>query len=172
MYPILIKYWCTMGILRFVAPAVYFLPFGFVLLPICLLALNKEVYLSLKRLQLQKTEFASKTVTSRILNRWGWYADNFHAISSEDFIFGDLTFQIASLLETLYLLPEIITPVYDGIESVLQINNVASSRQTATVDDLTGKSVTSNILERTFYQDYDMMEDVLTELRFTSGIAR
>ncbi|BAO39937.1 conserved hypothetical transmembrane protein [Kluyveromyces marxianus] len=160
MYPVLLKYWCSLALFKALHPVWYVFPCGFILFPLGLVALNKEAYSRLKQYQMQKTELDSKTVASLFFSRWSWHWNQVPAVNTEAYIFGDLSLKIASILENLSLLPEIMSPIFDGLESLSRLNNSKSNKRKNSQDKNTNAK-----LEASFYQDYDLMEDILFEFK-------
>lgn len=160
MYPILLRYWCSVALFKALRPVWYFIPFGFVIFPLGLLSLSKEAYLQLKIYQLQKSELDSRTVASAFLSRYNWFWNSAPVLNTDKYIFGDLSLRIASLLETLSLLPEIMEPLYGSIESLVNFTSTNSAKMTESRQDKADKKS-----ESSFYKDYDLLEDILFEFK-------
>ncbi|CDO94491.1 unnamed protein product [Kluyveromyces dobzhanskii CBS 2104] len=160
MYPVLLRYWCSVALFKVLRPVWYFIPFGFVMFPLGLLALNKEAYSSLKRYQLQKNNVDSKTVAYSIMSKYNWFWATAPVINDDKYIFGNLSLRIASLLETLSLLPEIMDPLFDAIGSLVNLNSTAKDKTQEKRESMTAKKSGSSL-----YEDYDLLEDILLEFK-------
>lgn len=169
MYPVLLKYWCLIALVKIFTPIWYLIPFGFVFLPLFLISLNREAYMTLKRHELQKVDMATKSVTSAILSQFGW--DTFWRttsnINSDEYIFGDLVFKIATFLESLSLFPDVMNPIFDGINSIAAGWKMKHFRP---VGSVYSSKKTDEQSDAAFYAGFDMIEDILSDLSPSSEI--